>query len=75
MLLKNKTIVLGVTSSIAAYKARDLVSTFKKEGADIHVVMTKNACELISPRVFETLTSNKVTIENFEKNINFAPGI
>ncbi|MCL2861129.1 MAG: bifunctional phosphopantothenoylcysteine decarboxylase/phosphopantothenate--cysteine ligase CoaBC [Firmicutes bacterium] len=71
MLLKNKTIVLGVTSSIAAYKACDLVSFLKKEGADIHVVMTKNACELITPRTFETLTNNKVTTESFEKNINF----
>jgi len=71
MNLKNKTVVLGVTSSIAAYKACDLVSLLKKEGANIHVIMTKNACELIRPRTFETLTGNKVTIESFEKNIDF----
>ena len=55
-MLKDKCVVVGVTGGIAAYKTASLVSALKKECADVHVIMTKNATEFISPLVFETLT-------------------
>lgn len=58
--LKSKTVVLGVASSIAVYKAADLTSRLVKLGADVRVVMTQNACKLISARIFQTLSKNKV---------------
>ena len=57
-MLKDKTIVLGVTGSIAAYKIANLASMLVKQHANVHVIMTKNACNFITPTTFETLTGN-----------------
>lgn len=66
-ILKGKKIVLGVCSSIAAYKAADLASRLVKLGADVRVIMTKNAQKIISERVFFTLTRNPVGVDMWEK--------
>ena len=66
-MLKNKTVVLGVTGSIAAYKAAGLASALKKQHCDVHVIMTKNACEIITPLTFERLTGNKCMVDTFDK--------
>lgn len=71
MMLENKTILLGVTGSIAAYKAANLASMFKKAGADVHVFMTRNAVNFINPITFETLTSNKCIIDTFDRDFEF----
>lgn len=71
-MLKNKTIVLGVTGSIAAYKAANLASMLKKEGADVHVIMTQNAINFINPITFETLTGNKCLTDTFDRNFEFS---
>jgi len=63
-----KTVALGVTGGIAAYKACEIVSLLKKQGADIHVVMTKNACEFVAPLSFETLSNNRVIVDTFDRN-------
>ncbi|SFN00071.1 bifunctional phosphopantothenoylcysteine decarboxylase/phosphopantothenate--cysteine ligase CoaBC [Thermodesulforhabdus norvegica] len=63
--LRGKTVVLGVTGSIAAYKACDLVRKLRDEGCDVHVVMTKNACEFVGPLSFRALTQNPVMIDLF----------
>ncbi len=70
-MLKDKTIVLGVTGGIAAYKTAYLASALKKQHADVHVVMTKNATEFISPLTFETLTNNRCTVEMFDRNFEY----
>lgn len=70
-MLKGKTVVLGVTGSIAAYKAAQLASALVKEGADVHVIMTKNALNFINPITFETLTSNKCLVDTFDRNFQF----
>lgn len=61
----NKKITLGVTGSIAAYKAAELASALTQAGHDVHVVLTKNAAAFISPLTFETLTRNKVYCDMF----------
>ena len=71
-MLKNKTVVLGVTGSIAAYKAANLASMLKKEGADVHVIMTQNAINFINPITFETLTGNKCLTDTFDRNFEFS---
>ncbi len=70
-MLKDKTIVLGVTGGIAAYKSAYLASALKKQHASVHVVMTKHATEFISPLTFETLTSNRVTVEMFDRHFEY----
>lgn len=70
-MLKGKTILLGVTGSIAAYKIANLASMLSKLGADIHVIMTKNAVNFINPITFETLTGNKCLIDTFDRNFQF----
>lgn len=70
-MLKNKTVILGVTGSIAAYKAANLASLLKKQHADVHVIMTKNAMQFITPITFETLTGNKCLTETFDRNFQF----
>ncbi len=62
------TVVLGVCGGIAAYKSAMLASMLVKCGQDVHVVMTKNACEFVSPLTFETLTGNAVTTDTFSRN-------
>ncbi len=70
-MLKGKTVVLGVTGSIAAYKAAELSHTLSKEGAEVNVIMTKNACEIIAPLTFERLTSNKCITDTFDKTTQY----
>ena len=67
-MLKGKTILLGVTGSIAAYKAADLASRLVKQHAEVHVIMTENATKFISPITFETLTSTKCITDTFDRN-------
>ena len=69
-----KTILLGVTGSIAAYKAADLASRLVKAGHDVHVVMTANAMEFIAPLTFQTLSRNAVTTGTFDGNESWSPG-
>ena len=70
-MLKDKTIILGVTGSIAAYKAADVASLLVKNGAIVHVIMTKNATNIINPIAFETLTGNKCLVDTFDRNFQF----
>lgn len=70
-MLKDKTILLGVTGSIAAYKIASLASALKKQGADVHVLMTKNATNFINPITFESLTGNKCLVDTFDRNFQF----
>lgn len=65
-----KTIVLGVTGGIAAYKAADLTSQLIKRGYQVEVIMTKNACEFIAPLTFTTLTKKLVYTDTFERNVD-----
>lgn len=70
-MLKGKTVVLGVTGSIAAYKIANLASMLVKQHADVHVIMTKNAMNFINPITFESLTSNKCLVDTFDRNFEF----
>lgn len=70
-MLTGKTIVLGVTGSIAAYKSASLASALVKEHADVHVIMTPNAVNFINPITFETLTHNKCITDTFDRNFEF----
>ena len=70
-MLKGKTVVLGVTGSIAAYKIANLASSLMKLHADVHVIMTQNATNFINPITFETLTHNKCMVETFDRNFAF----
>ena len=70
-MLYHKNILLAVTGSIAAYKIANLASMLKKLGADVTVLMTKNATNFIHPITFETLTGNKCLIDTFDRNFSF----
>ena len=70
-MLKGKTVVLGVTGSIAAYKIANLASALVKLHADVHVIMTQNATNFINPITFETLTNNKCLVDTFDRNFQF----
>ena len=71
-MLKNKTIVLAVTGSIAAYKIASLASMLKKLHADVQVLMTANATNFINPITFETLTGNKCLVDTFDRNFQYS---
>ena len=71
MTLEGKTVLLGVTGSIAAYKIAYLASALKKRHADVHVLMTENATNFINPITFETLTGNKCLVDTFDRNFQF----
>lgn len=70
-MLQGKTIVLGVTGGIAAYKTATLASRLKQQHADVHVIMTRNAVQFITPLTFETLTNNRVTVDTFDRNFKY----
>ncbi len=70
-MLKGKTVLLGVTGSIAAYKTAYLASALKKQHADVHVIMTPNAVNFINPITFESLTGNKCLVDTFDRNFEF----
>ena len=65
--LEGKNIVLGVTGGIAAYKACELTSRLRKAGAQVYVIMTKNACQFVSPLTFETLSSHPAVTDTFAR--------
>ena len=71
MTLEGKTVLLGVTGSIAAYKIAYLASALKKQHADVHVLMTRNATNFINPITFETLTGNKCLVDTFDRNFQY----
>ena len=71
-MLNGKTIVLAVSGSIAAYKIANLARMCKKLGADVQVLMTKNAVNFINPITFESLTGNKCLIDTFDRNFQYS---
>lgn len=71
-MLKNKTVLLGVTGSIAAYKMAGVARSLKKMGCQVHVLMTKNATQFISPITFESLTGNKCLVDTFDRNFQYS---
>lgn len=71
-MLKGKTVLLGVTGSIAAYKIAYLANALKKLHAQVHVLMTQNATNFINPITFETLTGNKCLVDTFDRNFQFS---
>jgi phosphopantothenoylcysteine decarboxylase/phosphopantothenate--cysteine ligase len=70
-MLKGKTVLLGVTGSIAAYKMANVASMLVKMNCDVHVIMTQNATHFITPITFETLTGNKCMVDTFDRNFQF----
>lgn len=70
-MLQGKTVLLGVTGSIAAYKIAYLASALKKLHAQVHVLMTENATNFINPITFESLTGNKCLVDTFDRNFQF----
>ncbi len=71
-MLKGKTVLLGVTGSIAAYKIAVLARMLVKAGAEVHVLMTENAVNFINPITFETLTGHKCLIDTFDRNFQYS---
>lgn len=72
-LLKGKNILIGVTGSIAAYKAAEIVSQLFQQGAQIKVIMTKYAAQFVLPLTFQTLSHNQVYLDMFEKVEQYNP--
>ncbi len=70
-MLRGKTVVLGVTGGIAAYKIPNLASMLKKQHANVEVIMTENATNFITPITFESLTGNKCLVDTFDRNFQF----
>ncbi len=71
-MLKGKTVLLGVSSSIAAYKMCNVARMLTKLGAEVHVSMTRNATNFVHPLTFETLTQNKCLIDTFDRNFQYS---
>ncbi len=71
-MLKGKTVLLGVSSSIAAYKSCNLARMLTKLGAEVHVAMTPNAVNFVHPLTFETLTQHKCLIDTFDRNFEYS---
>ena len=69
--LTGKTVVLGITGGIAAYKMANVASALGKAGANVHVIMTKNATQFITPLTFETLTNNRCIVDTFDRNFQY----
>ena len=69
--LQGKTIVLGITGGIAAYKMPNVAHALAKRGAAVHVLMTKHATEFIAPLVFETLTNRRCIVDTFDRNFQY----
>lgn len=70
-MFNGKTVVLGITGSIAAYKMANVASALVKKGCSVHVIMTKNAVNFINPITFEELTKNKCMTDTFDRNFQF----
>lgn len=71
VMLENKTVVVGVTGGIACYKSVSLVSALLKDGADVHVIMTKHATEFLNPYLFEARTGHKCMVDTFDRNFKY----
>ena len=71
-MFKGKTVVLGITGSIAAYKMANVASMLVKKGCDVNVIMTKNATNFINPITFEELTKNKCLVDTFDRNFQYS---
>src|SRR5205809_7052211 len=69
-----KSVILGVTGSIAAYKSAELASLLVKQGHDVFVVMTRDAAEFITPLTLQTLSKNPVTTSFFDEKESWRPG-
>lgn len=69
--LQGKCIVLGITGGIAAYKMANVASGLRKAGADVHVIMTENATQFITPLTFETLTNNRCVVDTFARDFKY----
>ena len=69
--LTGKCVVLGITGGIAAYKMANVASALRKTGAEVRVIMTKNATNFITPITFETLTGQKCMVDTFDRNFKF----
>lgn len=69
--LSGKTVLLGVTGGIAAYKMANVASALRKTGADVHCILTKNATQFITPLTFETLTNNRCIVDTFDRNFQY----
>ena len=72
--MKDKTILLGVTGSIAAYKAADLLRELQNHGADVHVLMTESAQRFVTPLTFKTLSRNPVLGSLWDEEMGWCPG-
>jgi phosphopantothenoylcysteine decarboxylase/phosphopantothenate--cysteine ligase len=70
-MFEDKKVLIGVSGGIAAYKTASLVSRLHKAGVEVHVIMTENATEFISPLVFETLSGQRCVVDTFDKNRQF----
>ena len=70
-MLKGKSVLIGVTGGIAAYKMAGVCSSLIKLHADVDVMMTENACNFITPITFESLTSSKCMVDTFDRNFQF----
>ena len=71
-MLTGKTIILGVTGSVAAYKSANLARMLKKQHCDVQVIMTKNATNFINPITFESIIGNKCLIDTFDRNFQYS---
>ena len=71
-MFKGKTVVLGITGSIAAYKMANVASMLVKKGCNVNVIMTKNATNFINPITFEELTKNKCLVDTFDRNFQYS---
>lgn len=69
--LSGKTVLLGVTGGIAAYKMANVASALRKTGAEVHCILTKNATQFITPLTFETLTNNRCIVDTFDRNFQY----
>ena len=69
--LHGKCVILGVTGGIAAYKMANVASGLRKAGADVHVIMTENATQFITPLTFETLTNNRCVVDTFARDFKY----
>ena len=70
-MLRSKCVVIGVSGGIAAYKTANLVSDLVKHGVEVHVIMTKNATNFITPTTFEVLSGNKCIVDTFDRDFTF----
>ena len=69
--LQGKCVLLGVTGGIAAYKMANVASGLRKAGAEVHVIMTENATQFITPLTFETLTNNRCVVDTFARDFQY----